>query len=169
MRKLILLGLFLCFSFGVAAQKADFGIKGGYLNVRASIKSDDISVSASESGFYVGVLTDIKFSEKFHLQPELLYARVSEADAIFLPIIGKIYLNDKFNLQLGPQLVFSTEEAPDDFAGTEFDLVGGIGVDITSVVFTEIRYTIQINNSYTGAEDIKVRGNYLTVGLGFRF
>ncbi|MCW5517506.1 porin family protein [Muriicola sp. Z0-33] len=169
MKKLMFLGLLMSLIFSANAQDADFGVKGGYLNVRASIKADDISISASESGFYLGVLAVLKFSDKFHLQPELLYARVSEADAIFLPVIGKIYLTDKLNLQVGPQLVFSTQEVPDDFTGTEFDLAGGLGIDITSVIFTEVRYTVQINNSYTGQEDIKVRGNYLTLGVGFRF
>lgn len=165
----MLFGLFACYSFGALAQDVDFGITGGYLNVRGSVKSDNISVSGSESGFYLGILADLKFSKKFHLQPELLYAVVKESDALFLPIIGKFYLNNKLHLQLGPQLVFALEEVPDDFTGTVFDLAGGIGVDITPVLFTQIRYTYQINNTYTGAEDLKARSNYLTLGIGFSF
>ena len=169
MKKLVVFIFTIVMSSAAVAQDVDFGLTGGYLNARGSIKSDEITVSASESGFYLGILVALKLSDKFHLQPELLYAKVKEGDAIFLPILGKIYLNDKFNLQIGPQLVFATEETPDDLSGIEFDLAGGLGLDITPVLFTELRYTFQINNSYTGNEDIKLRGNYLTIGIGFRF
>ncbi|MEX0291164.1 MAG: outer membrane beta-barrel protein [Flavobacteriaceae bacterium] len=169
MKKLILFGLLIGLGFGVNAQNADFGITAGYLNVRGSVKSDDVSVSASESGFYAGILVDFELTETFHIQPELLYASANGANAIFFPVLGKFYLNDKVNLQAGPQLVFATEEVPDDFTGTEFDLAGGLGVDILPSLFTEIRYTFQINNSYTGSGDIKVRGNYLTLGVGYTF
>ena len=169
MKKLIILTMLLCMSLTATSQKADFGITGGYLNVRGNVKSEDISASGSESGFYMGILADLKLSNKFHVQPQLLYAVVRESDAIFLPVIGKWYLNDKLNLQLGPQLVFTLEEVPDDITGTVIHLAGGIGVDITSVVFTEILYTSQINNTYTGVEAITIRSNYLSLGLGFRF
>ena len=86
-----------------------------------------------------------------------------------LPILGKFAISEKFNLQAGPQLVFSFEETPEDFSSVEFDIAGGIGYDIDEDFFIEARYTFQINNSYTGSEDVKVRGNYLTVGLGYKF
>ena len=169
MRKTILLCLFLGTILAAEAQNNTFGLTAGYLNVRGNINSDEVTFSASESGYYAGIVADIAITKSFKIQPELLYARANEAGAIFLPIMGKFYLNDKFNLQLGPQLVFSTEDVPDDFTGTEFDLAGGLGIDITSALFIEARYSFQINNSYTGDQDIKIRGNYLTLGMGYKF
>ena len=45
----------------------------------------------------------------------------------------------------------------------------GIGYDIEDAFFAEARYTFQLNNSYTVPEDFKIRGNYLTIGLGYKF
>jgi opacity protein-like surface antigen len=65
--------------------------------------------------------------------------------------------------------VFSLEDTPEDISSIEFDLGAGAGYDITENLFAEARYSFQINNSYTGSEDITVRGNYLTIGLGYTF
>ena len=158
---------FVCSS---QAQDVRFGATAGYLNARGSVKAEGISISDSESGFYFGAAADFGVAENFNIQPELLYVNVNEASALFLPILGKFAISEKFNLQAGPQLVFSLEdEIPDEISSFEFDIAGGIGYDITEDFFVEARYTFQLNNSYTGSEDVKLRGNYLTVGLGYWF
>ena len=171
MKKLFFVGLavvgFVCSS---QAQDVRFGATAGYLNARGSVKAEGISISDSESGFYFGAAADFEVAENFNIQPELLYVNVNEASALFLPILGKFAISEKFNLQAGPQLVFSLEdEIPDEISSFEFDIAGGIGYDITEDFFVEARYTFQLNNSYTGSEDVKLRGNYLTVGLGYWF
>jgi len=170
MKKLFFVGLavvgFVCSS---QAQDVRFGATAGYLNARGSVKAEGISISDSESGFYIGAVADFEVAENFNIQPELLYANVDEASALFLPVLGKFAIAEKFNLQVGPQLVFSLEEDIEDVSSVEFDIAGGLGYDITEDFFVEARYTFQINNSYTGSEDIKLRANYLTVGLGYKF
>lgn len=156
-------------AFSAQAQDVRFGATAGYLNARGSVKAEGISISASESGFYIGAVADFVVSDNFSVQPELLYASVDESDGLLLPILGKFAISEKFNFQVGPQLVFSLEETPEDFSSVEFDVAGGIGYDINEDFFVEARYTFQINNSYTGSEDVKVRGNYLTIGLGYKF
>jgi len=163
MKKLFFVGLavvgFVCSS---QAQDVRFGATAGYLNARGSVKAEGISISDSESGFYFGAAADFGVAENFNIQPELLYVNVNEASALFLPILGKFAISEKFNLQAGPQLVFSLEDdIPDE--------ISSIGYDITEDFFVEARYTFQLNNSYTGSEDVKLRGNYLTVGLGYWF
>ena len=151
------------------AQEVRFGATAGYLNARGSVKADGISVSASESGFYLGAVADFNVAENFNIQPELLFAVVDDTNGLMLPILGKFAISEKFNFQAGPQLVFSLEDTPEDFSSVDFDVAGGIGYDIDEDFFIEARYTFQINNSYTGSEDVKVRGNYLTVGVGYKF
>lgn len=168
MKKPILWVLLLVVT-GTAAQQAKFGVTAGYLNARGSIKAEEISISASESGFYGGLLADFTLGETWHVQPELLYATVDGGEALFLPIVLRYYVAPKLNFQAGPQFVFSLEDVPEDFTGVEFDLAGGIGFDITEDFFAQARYSFQLNNSYTGSEDVTVRGNYLTLGLGYTF
>jgi len=159
---------FVCSS---QAQNVRFGATAGYLNARASAKVEGITVSDSASGFYIGAVADFEVAENFNIQPELLYASgFDEGSGLFLPILGKFAISEKFNLQAGPQLTFSLEDdIPDDVSSVGFDIAGGLGYDITEDFFVEARYTFQINNSYTGSEDIKARSNYLTVGLGYKF
>lgn len=170
MKKLFLVAAAVfAFSYSSQAQDVRFGATAGYLNARGSVKADGVSISASESGFYIGAVADFNVAENFNIQPELLFAVVDESNGLMLPILGKFAISEKFNLQAGPQLVFSLEDTPEDFSSVEFDLAGGIGYDIDDDFFIEARYTFQINNSYTGSEDVKVRSNYLTVGVGYKF
>ncbi|UBZ13032.1 PorT family protein [Flagellimonas marinaquae] len=170
MKKLLLVAItVLGFTYLSQAQEVRFGATAGYLNARGSVKAGDISISASESGFYLGAVADFNVSENFNVQPELLYANVDGSSGLMLPILGKFAISEKFNLQAGPQLVFSLEDSIENYSSVEFDIAGGLGYDITDDFFVEARYTFQINNSYTGSEDVKVRGNYLTVGLGYKF
>lgn len=159
----------IALAFSAQAQDVRFGATAGYLNARASVKADGLSISASESGFYVGAVADFLVSESFSVQPELLFASIDESNGLLLPILGKFAISEKFNFQVGPQLVFSLEDTPEDFSSVEFDIAGGIGYDINEDFFIEARYSFQINNSYTGSEDVKVRGNYLTIGMGYKF
>lgn len=169
MKKSIIVALFLGSTLGIQAQSMDFGLTAGYLNASIRVKADGISLSDSESGFYVGAVADFGITENFHIQPELAYASVNEGEAIFLPVVGKFYVTDKLNLQAGPQFVFSLEDLPEDFSAVEIDLAAGLGFDITEHFFVEGRYSFQLNNSYTGSEDVTIKGNYLNLGIGYTF
>lgn len=170
MKKYLITGLaLLATTAGSMAQDIDFGITAGYMNARGVIEADGISLSANESGFYGGIVAEFSVADKIGIQPELLYASIDGSDGLLLPILLEYAVTPKLHFQAGPQLVFSLEDVPEDFTGVEFDLAGGLGFDITDAFFAEARYTFQINNSYTGAEDVSVRGNYLTLGLGYKF
>ncbi len=170
MRKPFLVLVALLGSFtGLIAQDADFGFTAGFINARGSVKVDGGTFSADESGIYAGVVADFTVTETFHIQPELVYASIDGGDGLLLPVMAKFYIAPKVNFQAGPQFVFSLEDLPEDISGIEFDLAGGIGVDIIGGLFAEARYSFQLNNSYTGPEDVKIRGNYLTIGVGYTF
>ncbi|WP_318344664.1 porin family protein [Flagellimonas baculiformis] len=69
-------------AFSAQAQDVRFGATAGYLNARGSVKAEGISISASESGFYIGAVADFVVSDNFSVQPELLYASVDESDGL---------------------------------------------------------------------------------------
>ncbi len=123
MKKVILTAVAV-FAFGFAnAQDVKFGVKGG-LNV--ATLTGDIENASSKIGFHVGGFAEIKISEKFAIQPELLYStqgakrdfsEVFDGDAIStdakinlaylnIPIMAKFYVADKFSLEAGPQIGF---------------------------------------------------------------
>ena|SRR5690606_23540963 len=63
--------LLLFFYLSSNAQDMDFGVKGG-LNL-SSINGDSENISTRTS-FHAGIVFELKFSDKFFFQPELLFS-----------------------------------------------------------------------------------------------
>jgi hypothetical protein len=116
--------------FGLSnAQEAKFGLKGG-LNISNFTGDTEGADLKSRIGFNVGGFVAIKFSEKFTLQPEVLYSTQgadfdnvgAEVDGfgyvtgnvkfklayINVPVMFKYYAAEKFNIEVGPQIGFLT-------------------------------------------------------------
>jgi outer membrane protein W len=162
MKKLIVLALFL-FSMNSAFSQAEFGITGGYLNVKADGADEGLS------GFYGGVYTELEFTSSFKLQPALLYGNVEDSNLLYLPVMLKYYVGGSdLNIQAGPQATYLFNETDAD--NVEFkDQLGldfgvGVGYDLFHNVFIEARYGFKIaQNSETFAS---ADFNTLMIGLG---
>lgn len=122
MKKVILIAIAV-FGFTFAnAQQTKFGLKGG-MNIANF--SGDIEENSSKVSFHAGGFAEIKISDKFSIQPELLYSEqgtkmdgLSEvidfttytADISFrlsyinIPVMFKFYVDKSFYFELGPQL-----------------------------------------------------------------
>ena len=114
MKKVILtVAAMLAISFANAQDKSGgdikFGIKAGYVSANYGADAND---GDARSSFYAGGLVDFTVSEKFHVQPELLYSMEGndeeEADLSFvrIPIMAKYYVKDGLSLQAGPSIAF---------------------------------------------------------------
>lgn len=78
MKKLLTVFALMLFSTGLYAQEAfEFGIKGG-LNLSGYLANDDLALyqnnTAVRAGWNAGVYGRINVSEKFSIQPEILYS-----------------------------------------------------------------------------------------------
>lgn len=170
----------------ISKQEPQFGLKAGYSSIVLRVSLDGSSGSDNASGFYLGAFTEINISQKFSIQPELLYASYSEdgesTGVLFLPVMAKYYANDKFSLYAGPQLDYLLNE--EDAVG--FNRLGlGIGlgacIDLSDNVFIDARYSFGLSNRidddaiFDGFDpvisdaDIKANFNYLQIGLGYKF
>ncbi len=101
------------------AQETRFGVKGG-LNI--SNLGGDVEDNSAILGFHVGGFAEIKLSEKFAIQPELLFStqgsKIEDSGEdysaedklnlsyINLPIMAKFFVAPKFSLEAGPQIGF---------------------------------------------------------------
>lgn len=102
-----------------AQQEVKFGPKAGvnFSNLSGFDKSD------MQTGFHVGAVAEIKFNDKFSVQPEVVYSTqgtkwtstvpaVGEVtvklknDYINVPIMAKYYIIDGFSVEAGPQVGF---------------------------------------------------------------
>ncbi|WP_274476178.1 porin family protein [Mangrovimonas aestuarii] len=122
MKKLLLSAAMVAFGLSVNAQEFQFGAKAGgnFANVGGE-GAEDLSM---RTAFHVGGVAEIKFNDKFSLQPELLYSAqgaksessyedfgmtVKEEtklnlDYLNVPIMGKYYLMEGFSVEAGPQI-----------------------------------------------------------------
>ncbi len=132
--KKIILSAFAVMAFGFAnAQEVKFGAKAA-LNV-ASLTGDVVDDASSLIGFQVGGFAEIKLSDKFAIQPELLYSTQGansddfgnlELGYINIPVMAKYYVVESFSLEAGPQIGFLVsakddgEDAKDFLSSTDF-------------------------------------------------
>lgn len=89
---------------GVNAQETTFGVKAGFTSGNASVEVANQEVSASESGFFVGLVADFTISDQFHVQPSALYTNIDDSSFLQIPVLGKFLIGEGgFNVQAGPQ------------------------------------------------------------------
>ena len=171
MKKSILIAVIAVLGFTSAASAQEFvyfGVKGGVSFT--NMTSDGFEDEKSRTGFHLGLLSEIPLSERFSLQPEVLYATQGlEADRSFagqningeyqldyiqVPVLAKFYLVDGLSIEAGPSFNFLVEEEYDfesgmadaEFdteAGSTFEFGGAIGASykFNNGFFVSARYT----------------------------
>jgi opacity protein-like surface antigen len=179
----------LCGYMTLGAQSTAFGISAGYNSLIASVKVNESSASDSASGFYAGLFADFTATEKIHVQPEVLISYSTKdgdgGSMLVVPIIGKYLVDEKFNLQFGPQLDYILEDDSDGIKKLGLGLAAGIGYDISNKISATVRYSLGLTNrldessfvfdEYSNEDpifndlDIKTKLNFLQVGIGYKF
>jgi len=121
-KSFLLVGIALLSLGGLNAQEyVMFGVKGG---INSSTFSGDgfgdFDNPDSRTSFNLGLLAEIPVSDKFSVQPEVLYSGQGydivsrdnandveyQLDYINVPVLAKYYLVDGLSLEAGPQIGF---------------------------------------------------------------
>lgn len=171
MKKIILMTVaFLAFGFTNAQDKKDisFGVKGG-LNISSVTNAVQYGTNSSSLiGFHLGFFGEFMVSDKFAVQPELLYStqgvKVDDSggnkidaklDYINIPVMAKYYATNSFSLEFGPQIGFLvsakeksggvTTDIKDATKSTDFGLNLGAGYDITKNMTLGLRYNFGLS------------------------
>ena len=154
--------LFFCIAIstvsvsGAIAQEVRLGAKGG-VNF-STLSGDDLGDVRSRTGFHIGGLVEIPVTERFSIQPAVLYPAqgqkyeesgtelgvdysyktTAKLDYIQVPLMAKFYVVDGFALEAGPQISFLASKK-----GEMDATIGGITVsseedleDISSIDFS---------------------------------
>lgn len=169
-------------AFGFAnAQGVKFGVKAA---INVSNLTGDVEDVSSLTGFQVGGFAEIKLSEKFAIQPELLYsAQGAKSDGdkfelsyINVPVLAKYYVAKSFSLEAGPQIGFLTtakiegEDVKDFVSSTDFSFNLGAGYDFTENFSAGLRYNFGFTNVYdTDLTDDSIKNGVFSVSLGYKF
>jgi len=174
MKKVLLIAVMaiggLC---NVNAQKANFGATAGFHNFTLKGSGGGITASTSASGFFVGFTADFNVSESFNIQPELHFVQTSKngesVEQIVVPIMGKYYITDEFNLQAGPQIDVVISES------TGLNTIGlglgfGAGYDFSDKIFATTRYAFGLSNRVEDAPSgVSMKFDTFQIGIGYRF
>ncbi|MDD2985767.1 porin family protein [Flavobacterium sp.] len=170
--KKIILTIMAFAAFGTAnAQDIKFGVKAG---ANFSNFTGDADVDG-RTGFYIGGLADFTVSEKFHVQPEVLYSmeggKDAELDFVRIPIMAKYYVMDGLNLQAGPMLGFKIggEDGLDEATKSlDYGLGFGAAYELPIGVFFDLRYNLGLAN-ISDNDMFDLGTTAFQVGLGYRF
>lgn len=195
MKKIILTSIvFATLAFSAKAQTPD--IK---LGAKAGVNFSNITDSDmdSKTGFHVGVLAEAFLSERFSIQPEILYSTQGaeikndnsslkvDLEYINVPIMAKYYVADGFNIQAGPQFGFITKaetkgellgvtatgDVKDDTESFDFGVNFGLGYELPAGLFFDARYNLGLSKinkeSVSWIEDGK--NSVFQISVGYKF
>jgi hypothetical protein len=196
MKKITLL-LVSVFTVGFvnAQDKEDmsFGVKGG-LNVSSITNTEESGVnSKSLIGFHVGFFSEFMLSDKFAIQPELLYSAQGvkleaaggdgdiKLDYINIPLMAKYYVANSFSLEFGPQIGFLvsakaesggvSEDIKDDVKSTDVSLGFGAGYYFADKFMLGARYNLgltRVQEDLSPGES-ESKNTVFQISLGYKF
>ncbi len=173
------------------AQEVKFGAKAG-LNL-ASVSGDETDGLDSRTAFHIGAVAEISVSDKFSVQPELLYSAQGAKDSfegidvdlkidyINLPIMAKFYVADGFSLEAGPQVGFllsakaegggESIDFKDETKGIDFGANLGVGYKLESGLNFGARYNLGLSNinDGEGSDDFKNQNSVIQLSVGYFF
>jgi hypothetical protein len=196
MKKSILLVAIALLGFTTmqAQEYVMFGAKGG-VNF-TNMTSDGFDDNNSRTGFHLGLLAEIPLSERFSVQPEVLYStqgteatmagisRDYQLDYIQVPVIAKFYLIEGLALEVGPSFNFLVDEertlasgeseaSMDTDFGSGFEFGGALGAsyNFRGGFFVAGRYTQGFTDAFDSNnwDGDAVNNNGFQLGVGLMF
>ncbi len=174
------------------SQNISGGVRGGINIANQSASSGSVSASiGSKVGFMIGGYATIMTSDKFGIQPELVYSTLgSEASSsgvsvttsfgyLSLPVLLRYNITENFNLHAGPQLGIllsatqsagsSSVDIKDGVTSADFGAAFGLGVDFGKFN-AGARYYLGFSNTVKNVPqgfDTKVTNNAFQLFLGY--
>ena len=191
MKKLLLSIAILASGLTINAQEIKFGAKAG-LNI--SNFSGDVENNDARTSFHIGAVAEIEISDKFSVQPELIYSAqgsttsdlgvdiTAAVDYLNVPVMAKYYVAEGFSLEAGPQIGFlmsakmkaesggDSEEidVKDDLKSIDFGINFGAGYKLENGLNFSARYNLGLSN-IAEESDSSVKNGVFQVSVGYSF
>ena len=181
MKKIFFATILLIAGTGTA-QEFEFGAKAG-VNF-ASLYGDHVESLDDRTSFHLGLVAELPVSERFSVQPELLYSgqgatasgdRTFKLDYVNLPLMAKIYIVEGFSLEAGPQVGINVVskgefggdvEEIEDIETLEFAGALGAGYRFPGNLFFQARYIWGLNPAWEFRE---LKNRVFQLSAGYKF
>ena len=192
MKKIVVLAVAL-FTFSLMNAQFSLGAKAG-VNIANwnTSNSDTNDMLENRIAFNVGIVAEISLSDKFSVQPELLYSSIGtkmeimdiEADLITdylsIPIMVKYYAVEGLGIEVGPQIGFplsatakaegEEDDFKDDLESIDFGLGFGASYKLEMGVFFNARYVLGMTNIMKEINsDDYIKNNVFQFSVGYMF
>ncbi|CAM1353998.1 porin family protein [Tenacibaculum halocynthiae] len=195
MKKLLVIAM-VALGFTAKAQDIDFGVKAG-VNF-ANLTGDIPDNSSVRTSFHVGGVVEFKITDKFSIQPELLYSAqgmkyereqggvnfefTTKVDYLYLPVMAKYYVIDNFSIEAGPQLGFllsaktkaeaasvsNTQDFKENAEDMDFGLNFGLGYKLNNGLNFGVRYNLGLSN-LAKENGTDIKNGVFQVSVGYNF
>ena len=182
MKKLMLFTALAVFGFNFNhAQEVSFGLKGG-VNF-ANFTGDDSADAKGMTSYHVGGVVKIGVTDKFFVQPEVLYSAQGtdsylgdfRLDYINIPVLAKFMIVDGLSIEAGPQIGFLTssklenEDIKDFVKKTDFSALVGLGYLLDGGLNFAARYNFGLSNLNDSDLDIDLKNGVFQLSVGNMF
>lgn len=168
-------------TFANAQKDMKFGVKGG-LN---SFTVTNQTGAKSKIAFQLGGFAEFKVSDKFSVQPELMFtSQGAKGDLatlnlsyINIPVIAKYYVTEELSLQAGPQIGFLMSAKSDDtdvkdqLKSMDYGLNLGAGYNLNENMSLDLRYYLgfaQLQKDLATGESASHNAGLL-LSFGYKF
>jgi len=197
-KSVLVIALMLMSTTFISAQEfVYFGVKGG-VNFSSFTGDgyDDFVDPEERTSFHLGLLAEIPVSDRFSIQPEVLYSAQGydissmdgaddvefQLDYINVPVLAKFYLFNRFSIEAGPQIGFLVNKEIDtnptgdggdisinDDNYKDVDFALGLGASYKfSNFFVSGRYNIGLSDIYD-VEGVDAKNSVIQAGVGLMF
>jgi len=171
MKKVLLSAVAVMAFMSVSAQETRFGVKAGANLATFTGDADD---AKSKVGFHVGGFAEIKLTDKFAIQPEILFSTQgakseesgfgyseeykSNLSYLNIPVMAKYYVAEKFSLEAGPQIGFLlSAKEKFDYSGEDGSESGEVD---TKDFYKSIDFGVNFGAGYDFTENLSVGLRY---------
>lgn len=192
MKRIFVVLFATCSLLTVHAQKSKreegikLGIKGG-LNV--SNLMGDVDDVAIRTSVHVGLLAEIIVTDKFSIQPELLYSGQGASitstgggrvklDYVNLPVLAKFPVATGLSVEAGPQIGFlvssryKTNDSNDKIDGVktiDLGLGAGLEYELKSGVIFQTRYNLGLSDIGYAGDNKRASNSVIQASIGYLF
>jgi hypothetical protein len=195
MKKTIMIVALMLFTLSATSfSQVKFGLKAGVNVANLTMDMGGVSLSPdSKVGAVAGAFVNVRLTDKFGIQPELLYSMkgskfsdsdfgeaITKLNYLSVPVMAKYYFGG-FNLQAGPMFDFllsakdeydgEEEDTKDEVKGMDLGLGLGLGYELPLGISFDARYMMGLTDINDVSEmesvEIKNKGFQITVGLAF--
>lgn len=153
MKRLSVIVMFVLSINYAQAQDFTFGVKAGLM----ATSYDNSVGGSSDTGFYAGGLVDFALTDKFRIEPAILFTALPDNKGLTVPVLVKYSFFEKFYAEAGPGINYSFDAKRDAFSPS-FDL--GASYDILENLFVDARADFGLSGYLS---------NNISVGAGYRF